>query len=102
MLFIFETTVPMTSLPIMNKHLRVLRLVAERLREPAVIFVCVSEDDTAKIGNEKTGASQSRPQCFDCFFGFRSGVDDRQRIFSDHVDVHSTNIERRRQRYRND
>src|SRR5205085_8832507 len=95
MLFILETTMTMTSLPIVNKHFCVLGFVAERLGESTVIFVGVSKDYAAKIGDEKTGASQTRAQCFDCFFGFRSGVDDRQRILSNHVDVDRTDVERR-------
>src|ERR1041385_4231929 len=102
MFFILQTTVTMTSLPIVNEHFRILCFVTEGLRETTVIFVCVSENDAAKVRDEKTGFTQTRAQCFDCFFGFGSGVDDRQRIFGDQVDVDRTNIERRRQRYRND
>ncbi len=95
MLFIFETAVTMTSLPIVNKHFRILRFVAQRSRESAMIFVCVREHDATEVGNEKAGVAQTRAQCFDRLFRLRSRVDDRQRIFSDQVDVNRTDVERR-------
>jgi hypothetical protein len=85
----------MARLPIVNKHFRVLRFVAQRSRESAVIFVCVREYDAAEVGNEETGFAQSFSQRFNRLFRLRSGVDDRQRIFGDQVDVYRTDVERR-------
>ena len=62
-----------------------------------MIFVCVSEYDAAEIGNEKTRLAQTGAQRLDRFFRLRSGIDDRQRIFSDQIDVYRTNIKRRGQ-----
>ena len=59
-----------------------------------MIFVCVREYDATEVGNEKTRVAQTCAQRFDRLFGLRSGVDDRQRIFGDQVDVHRTDVER--------
>ena len=95
MLFVFETAVAMASLPVVNKHFRILRFIAQRSREPAVIFVCVRENDAAEVGNEEAGFAQPRTQRLDRLFRLRSRVDDRQRIFGDQVDVYRTDVERR-------
>ena len=62
-----------------------------------MIFVGVCEYDATQIGNEETSFAQSRAECLDRFFCLRSGVDDRQRIFGNEVDVYRTNIKRCRQ-----
>ena len=85
----------MPSLPVVNKHFGVLCFVANRLRESTMIFVCVSEYDAPEIGNEKTRVAQTRAQRFDRLFRLRTRVDDRQRIFSDQIDVDRADIERR-------
>src|SRR5215213_10740572 len=101
MLFVLEATVTVARLPVVHKDFRVLCFIAERPGESAVIFVGVREYDATQIRNEKTGFAQSRTQRLDRFFRLWSSVDDRQRIFSDHVDVYWTDVERRGQRYRN-
>ena len=94
MLLVFQSTVAVASLPIMDKDFRILCFVTERLRKSTMIFVCVSEHDTSQVGDEKTCVAQTRPQCFNRLFRLGSRVDNRQRIFSDQVDVNRPNIER--------
>src|ERR1044072_6812362 len=102
MLFVLKTAVTMPRLPVVNKHFRILCCVTQRLGETTMIFVCVSEYDAAQIRNEKTCLTQAGAQRFDRLFRLRPGIDDRQRIFSDQVDVYRANVERRRQRYRSE
>ena len=96
MFFVLKTTVTMPGLPVVNKHLGVLCFITQRLCESTMIFVCVSENDTAEIGNAKACVAQTRTQRLDRFFRLWSGINNRQRIFSDQIDVYRTDVERRR------
>src|SRR6185369_8283319 len=102
MFFVFESTVTMTSLPVVNKHFRVLCFVTQRAGESTMIFMCVSENDASQIGNEIAGATQPSAQRLNRLFGLRTRIDDRQRIFSDQVDVDRADIKRRWYRDRDD
>ena len=42
MFFMFEPAAAMSRLPIVHEHFRVLRFIAQRARETAVIFVRMS------------------------------------------------------------
>jgi hypothetical protein len=97
MLSILKPAVKMARLPVVNKHFRVFCFIAQRLRETAMIFVCVSEHDATQIRNAKACLTQTCPERFNRFFRLRPGVDDRQRIFSDQIDVYRANVERRGQ-----
>src|SRR5688500_19429003 len=98
MFVILKPAVTMARYPVVYKHFRVLRFVAQRLRQSAMIFVGVSQYDATEIGNEEAGGAQAGAQCVDRCFRLRSGVDDRDRIFGDQVDVKRTNVERCRKR----
>jgi hypothetical protein len=55
------------------------------------------EDDATNIGDTKTGFSQAFMKGIIRCFCFRPGVDQRNRIFGDQINVNGTNIKRRRQ-----
>jgi len=59
MLFVFETAMAMSCLPIVNEDLGVLCFVTQGARESAMIFVGVCEYDATQIGNQETGLAQS-------------------------------------------
>src|SRR5438045_1217145 len=95
MFFILQPAVTMTSLPVVNEDFCVLCFITQRLCESTVIFVCVREYDATEVRYEKTGFAQPCAQCFDGFFGLRTSVDNRQRIFGNQVDVDRPDVERR-------
>src|SRR5688500_5946529 len=98
MFVILKPAVTMARFPVVYNHFSVLRFVAQRLPESAMIFVGVSQYDATEIGNEEAGGAQAGAQCVDRCLRLRSGVDDRDRIFGDQVDVNRTNVERCRKR----
>lgn len=102
MFFILEPADAVSGFPGMHQDFRILRLIANRARQPAMIFMRVRKDDPANIGDANTSFSQAFMQGVIRFFGFRAGVDERNRIFRDQVDVNRADVEGRGKRDGND
>src|SRR5262245_13217642 len=83
----------MAGLPIMNEHLRLFRLIAQRTRQATMIFVSVSEDDATNIGNVQSVLSQSGTQSIDRVACFWARIDQRNRILFDEIDVDRADVE---------
>src|ERR1051325_3459384 len=93
-LFVLESCRAMTGFPIMNENLCVLRLVTQRTRESAMVFVCVSKHDTTDVPGRQAVLSEPCAQGLDGFSSLGAGIDDRDRIFFDKIDVDGANVER--------
>src|SRR5437016_5128086 len=63
-----------------------------------MVFMGVSEHDAADVGDGKSGALESVAQSCHGFFGLRAGVDDRDWIFGDQIDIHRADVKRGGQR----
>ncbi len=59
MIFILEPSRAMTSLPIVHEHFRVLRFIAQRARQTAVIFMRMREHDPSNVCHRDSRISQS-------------------------------------------
>ncbi len=98
MLFILEPADAMPGFPRMYEHLGILRFITNAARESAMIFMRVGEHDAANVGDAQARLAQPFMQGVVRFFGFGTGVDERERIFRDQIDVDRANVEWRRQR----
>src|SRR5882724_2042523 len=94
MFSIFETAVAMSCFPFMNKNFGILGFVSERTCETAVVLVGMREHNALNIRNPKTHRSQAGAQRLDCFFGFRTSVDNCDGVLGDEVDIDRTDVER--------
>src|SRR5688572_31895079 len=92
----------MSRLPVVNKDLCILRLVADLFRESAMVFVCVCEDDAADVRDAHAMLSQAPPESVGGLARFRPDVDERHRILADKIDVHIADVKWRRNPKRND
>ena len=57
--------------PSVNQHFRILSFVAQGASQAAVIFVRVSQDNAANVGDTKARFPQPFAQSLDGFLGFR-------------------------------
>ena len=65
----------MPCLPVVDQHFRILRFIAQRASQAAVVFVRMSQDNAANIGNAKVLTSESLAQSFNGFLRFGPGID---------------------------
>src|SRR5713226_5154582 len=93
-----QTPGAVTGFPSMHKHLCILRFVAQRARQTAMVFMRVGKDDASNVGDSKSGALESVAQSCNGFFGLRASVDDGDWIFGNEIDIDRADVERRRQR----
>ena len=95
MLFILKPPDAMPCLPPMHENFRFLCLVAQRLRQPAVIFMRVRQDNSSNVGDAKPCAPQTFSESFDSLFRLRPGVNQRHRVFGNQIAVDRTDVEGR-------
>src|SRR5882724_1690209 len=102
MFFVFKPADAMSGLPCMHQHLGFFRFITDGASESAVILMRMCQHNTADVGDTNTRLSESFMESVIRFFGFRARIDERDGIFWDQVDVNWANVERRRQRDRDD
>ena len=90
-----KTPGAVTGFPSMHEHLRVLRFIAQRTRQTAMVFMRVGKHDAANVGDRKSGALEFVAQSCHGFFGLWAGVDDRDWIFGNEIDIDRPDVERR-------
>src|SRR2546421_9815352 len=83
----------MTGLPAVHENSGLLRLIAQRPRHAAMIFVRVRKHDAPDIRNRDSRIAQSGSQNVDGFFSLGSGVDQSNGIVFDEIDVDGTDVE---------
>src|SRR5437764_9978466 len=85
----------MTGLPAVHENSGLLRLIAQRPRQAAMIFMCVRKHDAPDVRNRDPRMPQSCSQNVDGFFSLGSGVDQGDGLVFDEIDVDGTDVERR-------
>ena len=83
----------MTGFPTVHEYPGLLRLIAQRPRQAAMIFVRVRKHDAPDVRNRDARMPQSCAQSVDGFFGFRSCVNQSNGIFFDEIDVDGADVE---------
>src|SRR5499427_10071613 len=71
--FVLQTRGAMPGFPSVHEYLGVLRFVAQRARQPAVVLMRVRQDNAPQIAGGETVLSQAAPERFDSLAGFRPG-----------------------------
>ena len=91
-----EPSEKMSGFPTVNKDFRIFCFVAHRARQTAMVFVRVRQDDAPDVAEFDAAAPQFFTQRFGGLPGFRSDVDERQRLFPDEININVADIKRRR------
>src|SRR5258705_8766556 len=94
MLLVLEPAVPMTSFPLVNKDLGILRFVAQRAREPTMIIMSMRKNNPPEAGNKKPRSTQPRTQRVDSLLGLGTGIGASEWILGNQIDVYRANVER--------
>src|SRR5436190_16535867 len=102
MFFILEPADAMSRFPRVDQYPGVLCFITNRASQPTVVLVCMREYDATNIGNANPSLSQAFMERVIGGFGFGAGIDKRDRIFRDQIDIDRANIEWRGKRDGND
>src|SRR5713101_4111224 len=92
-----KTPGAMTGFPSMHEHLRVLRFIAQRASQTAMVFMRVRQHDASNVGDRKSCALEFVAQSCNGFNGLRASVDDGDWIFGNEIDIDRADVEGRRQ-----
>jgi hypothetical protein len=101
MFLAFQAAEKVAGFPRMNQDLRVFGLITNCPGQTTVIFMGVREDDSPEIRKLFAMPRQSVAQGFYGFGRFRAGVDQRQRLVVDQINIDVTDQKRSWQSYRN-
>ena len=92
----------MSGFPFVNKDLGIRRLVADLSGQAAVILMRVRQDNSFYVLETQSMARKSLSKSVFSLRRFWANVDQRDRIFSDQIDIYVTDIKWCWYRYRND
>ena len=102
MLVLSKPSKQVSGLPFMDEDLSVLSLVADTLRQSAVVLMRVGEDDATNVRKSHSMLSELLSQHLRSNIRFWPNVDESDRVLTDEVYVYVAYIERSRDSDRND